>query len=99
MKNDAENWIATVFDSIRGMQRAKPDPGLFAKIEQQLYAPETSVIPMRQWRLAAAAAVLLLVLNVVTMHRYRQSAALSSTELRTDDGSTQQLISDYNLYE
>ena len=69
------------------------------KIESQLFAPEAKVIPMRQWRMAAAATVLLLILNVFSMRQYVQNNALNASEELVVVDNEQSLISNYNLYE
>lgn len=98
-KNDKEKWIEDVFDSMKGSQRAKPDSGLFAKIEGQIDAPEAKIIPMRQWNYAAAAAVLVLILNVFAMRQYTQNNELNANEMVVSDVSGQSLISNYKIYE
>ncbi|GJM34181.1 MAG: hypothetical protein DHS20C18_31820 [Saprospiraceae bacterium] len=99
MKKDKDKWIADVFDSIKGSQRAKPDPGLFAKIENQIHLPEARIVPIFQRRIAAAAAILILILNVIAMQQYAQINALDNEEFVTTGASDQQLISSYKLYE
>lgn len=99
MENDKEKWIEGVFDSMKGSKRAKPDPGLYAKIESQIFAQEVKVIPMRQWKMAAAAAVLLLVLNVFALRQYIQSSEVSTNEMVADATTDQQLISNFKLYD
>ncbi len=98
-KRDKEKWINDVFDSMKGSQRAKPNPDLFAKIEHQIDAPEAKVISMHQWRMVAAAAVILLVLNVFALREVPESNALNTDELLVENTSNQQLISNYKIYE
>ena len=61
--NDKEKWIDEVMESMKGSQRAKPDSKLFSKIQSQLHVHNANVVSMRQWSYAAAAAIILLVLN------------------------------------
>lgn len=99
MKKDKENWMEDVLGSLEGSKRAQPNPGLFARIESQIETPEAIVIPVTQWRLAAAAAILLLMLNVFAMRQYAQRYEVNTDELVVDVSSDQQLISNYNPYE
>ncbi len=99
MKDDKEKWIESVFDSLEGSQRAKPDASLFAKIKRRIDAPEAKVVSMSQWRMAVAAAVALLFLNVFAIQQYAKSSELTSSEMVTEGASDQQLISNYKLYE
>lgn len=98
-KDDKQKWIDDVFDSMQGSRRAKPSPELFGKIETEIDAPEARVIPMYQWRLTAAAAVLLLVLNVFALRQVAESNALNTGEWVVERTSNQQLISNFKIYE
>lgn len=59
-----------IYQSMKGSQRAKPSPELFAKIENPIAASKDMVIPPQQWRYAAAAAVLNLFMNVSALLYY-----------------------------
>jgi hypothetical protein len=66
MNNDMnkEQWINEVMSSTKGMSGAFPADGFFERVSQKLdkpYAIRTIVLPLRQW---AAAAILLLVVNI-----------------------------------
>ena len=98
-KTDKEKWIKDVFDSLKGSHRAKPGPQLFAKIEHQIYSPETKIIPMRQWSYAVAAAVLILAINIFALRQYAQNKESNIRELVASDDSGQPLISNYKIYE
>lgn len=100
MEEDKDKWIEDVLGSMKGSQRAKPDPSLFAKIENRLDTPEANIIPMRQWNYAAAAAVLVLVLNAFALRQVVQTKDYNAGEMvvSTDD-SSQSLISNYKIYE
>jgi hypothetical protein len=99
MEKDKEKWIEEVFDSLKGSERAKPSADLFAKIENLIDAPEAKIIPMPQWRVAAAAAVAILFLNVFAVQQFRKINRLNNNELVVDSTSDQQLISNYKIYE
>ena len=100
MKNsDKEKWIAEVFDSMKDSKRAKPKPELFKKIEQQIDAQDVPEIPIHQWRMAVAATLMLLVLNVFAMRLYTVSRELNAEELVLEDASTQQLAPNFKIYE
>lgn len=98
MNKDQEKWISSVMDSTKGIHKAEPSADLLAKIERQIDASEFAVIRMQQWRIAVAAAVLLLALNVFLIRQYMQSND-TNIELVSNDSSTETLISNYKLYE
>ena len=97
MKSNKDKWIAGVLGSLEGSKRAVPPPELFGRIQQKIASPEAKIVPIGRYRLAAAAAVLLLVLNVWVLHQYSQAPGFTSSEQVTD--SSQSLISDFNLYD
>lgn len=100
MEEDKDKWIEDVLGSMQGSQRAKPNPELYEKIERQLEAPETKIVPMRQWRYAAVAAVLVLVFNAFALRQVVQTNDFSVGEMVvSSDDSGQSLISNYKIYE
>lgn len=98
MDNEKEKWIADVFESMKGNQRAKPAPELFAKIESEINSSTAKVIPIRQWRYAAAAAALVLFVNVSALFYYQQNSGLAYEDVAVGDTYNQPLISDYQIY-
>ena len=96
MKSDKDKWVNEVLGSLEGSKRAVPPPDLFARINQKIARPEAKIVPIGSYRLAAAAAVLLLVLNVWVLAQYAQTGALTSNEQVTVNSES--LISDFNLY-
>jgi hypothetical protein len=95
---DKEKWMDAILQSMRGSHRAKPRPELFAKIENQFYDPAAKVIPVFKLRVAAAAALFLLIFNVFSMRQYAQNAQSDTAENLIESESDQQLISNFNLY-
>jgi hypothetical protein len=68
---DKEKWIDEVMSSTAGMSRANPDTDLFNRISSKLNVPQvvkSTPLPVKQW---AAAAILLLALNVGSILYYR----------------------------
>ena len=98
MNVDKEKWKDDVLDSLKGSKRAHLNPNLYAKIEQQVYFPESEVIKMHQWRMAVAAAVLFLFLNVFSMNQFVKSSQAQTDEISMEIASSEQIISNYNLY-
>lgn len=94
-----KQWIESVINSTRGMKRAKPQSDLFAKIERRIQRVEAKIIPFRRLQIAAAAAVLLMVLNVTALSQYAKYAESEEQELSEMEQSEQSLISNFNLYE
>ncbi|MBK8500901.1 MAG: hypothetical protein IPL46_01125 [Saprospiraceae bacterium] len=84
--------------SMKGSQRAKPPTGLFTKIEDQITVSKAKVVPMFQWRYAAAAAALVLMVNTSALLYYNQLDQLSYDETTAVDAYGQALISTYQIY-
>ena len=99
MKNDKEKWIGEVFNSMQGSRRAKPAPDLFAKIESRLQAPEARIIPMMQIKIAAVAAVLLLVLNTIVLQEIVTTNQEKTSQALEEYQGDHSLISNYKIYE
>ncbi len=60
-----EKWVAEALDSTRGISRVQPAAGLAERVAARLNEPQAfKVIPMPSIRRWAAAAILLLALNV-----------------------------------
>lgn len=97
MDKEKEQWIDEVFDSLKGHAKAMPPDHLLAKIEGNLTAPEAMIIPIGKYRVAVAAAAMLLLINVLSLYQFSQKAAMSDTELVS--GNSESLISDFNLYD
>ncbi len=93
-----EQWIDEVFQSMEGSRRAQPKPDLLARIEQRIDGEETRILPISLRRIAAVAAILLLMLNGFAISQFSQSSATMAEE---PAGSVYDLplISDYNLYD
>lgn len=92
MHDNLNQRIDAILKSTQGSHRAKPKADLLAKIEYQLYNQKASIIPIRQLRLIAAAAVFLLFINVIAISIYL-SQEVPSTEYASS------FIMDYKLYE
>lgn len=99
MNDEKEKWIAEVFQSMQGSQRAQPGPELFEKINAQLMAPRPKVIPMSRLRYAAAAAILLLFLNTSALFYYNNNQEIAVREEGSMESYSQSLISSYQIYE
>ena len=98
-KNEKEKWIEDVMKSIDGSQRASPSADLFSKIESLIDSAEAKIVPVRQWRMIAVAATLVLVLNVFALRQVSRTYASTAGDYYTEGGSYQQLISDFKIYE
>jgi len=86
MENNSnkEQWVRDVMNSTSGMQKASPGEGLLANVMAQLdNAPTTRIIrfPVKQW---AAAAILLLALNVGSVIYFTNR---SSNQEKTNTGN------------
>ena len=95
MNDDRDQWIDEVLGSMQGSSRAQPHPDIWNSIERKQLA-EATVIPIRRLRMAAAAAVLVLLLNGLAIRHYVQNEGEAAASETVAD---QSLISRYNLYD
>ncbi|MFK7983099.1 MAG: hypothetical protein AB8G86_24180 [Saprospiraceae bacterium] len=93
MKENLNKKINEILDSTKGSQRAKPSNDLLAKIENQIYQQEATIIPLGRLKLVAAVAVFLLLVNGLAISTY-----LNQVHQPTEYAE-QALIMDYKLYE
>ncbi len=92
MEPEKENWINEVMGSLDGLQRAEPNPFLFAKIRNRLVTrPVTTYVPTRTVWLTAASFVLLTVVNWQVYSRLTESSQADTSALNT-------VVSEMNLY-
>ena len=97
MDREKEQWIDEVFDSLKGHEKAMPPTHLLTKIEQNLHSPEAMIIPVGKYRIAVAAAAMLLLVNVLSLYQFSRNATTSDLEWR--EANAESLISDYKLYD
>ncbi len=57
------DWTQEILHSMRDVERAKPDPSLFQRIEERI-EEDTKVFPITQWKWVAAASILIGALNI-----------------------------------
>lgn len=94
-----EKWAEEVFESMKGSQRAKPRPELFANIENQIAASNLKVISLQQWRVAVAVAAVVLLVNVSAVLFYNQNGGATYEDVAVAAPYNQSLISNYQIYE
>ena len=99
MNDEKEKRMEEVFQSMKGSHRAKPSPELFAKIESQIEVSKGKLIPLHQWKYAAAAAALVLFINVTALLYYDQHAGVANEDVAVVDTYSESLISTYQIYE
>ena len=80
-----EKWINAVMDSTRGIQPALPPADLYNRIATRINSPKehqplTISFPTKKW---AAAAVLLLALNIGSVFYYIGESKKATTSTRT----------------
>ena len=81
--------------ALRRLPRAAPSRDLLAGIEARIARPAARVVSLAEWWAIAAAAVLLLGLNLFAL--LYSSAATAPGETADDD--TYALVTDYQLYD
>ena len=99
---EKEKWVDEVLHCMKGSQRARPRPEVFTKIQNQLIISESKVVPIRKWRYAAAAAILILIVNVFALQRLNQSVEWQNSEMVTESGTeyySHCIVSNFKIYE
>lgn len=99
MNQDKEKWIDDKMNSLEGIGSAKAPEQLFAKIEQQVFQPETKLVAFSQWRAAAAIALLFLAFNFWAIGRQVQLQETTAGESVINTEYTPTLVSDFKLYD
>ena len=97
MKNKKEKWIDDVLSSTQGMSRARPDAVLFDRINAALELAQVKVIPMYYVKIAAAAAVILLAVNIFATINYPEQPSEQVIEGNYASQESELFI-DYNIY-
>ena len=98
-KDYSDKEFDAIFESMKGSQRAKPNPELFGKIEAQIDRPEAKIVSMRFQQLAVATVVLLLMMNVFVLQQFSKNNASFAGEQMNSETQGQSLISNYKIYE
>ncbi len=90
-----EQWIGAVLASTEGMKRAQPQDGLYDNLLSRLNSSQTNVVsfPVRQW---AAAAILLLALNIGSVIYFTNQQKVPETGPATHPLAMQLPSSTYN---
>lgn len=96
MKTDGHFELDDALAQLKKLPRATPPPGLLGRIEARLGRPDAKTIPLKTWRMYAAAACMLLALNVTAL---AYSLRTSSDQTASYDAANGTLISDFQLYE
>ena len=78
---------------LHNLPRAKPPEGFFGKIESRL--GQAKVVVLADWRQFAAAAVLIVALNVAALVQYSQYEPATSPGVASVENP---LVSDYEIY-
>ncbi len=99
MKNKKEQWIKNTFESVHELKPAAPPEALFDKIKASLDVPQAQVISLNQIRAVAAAAILLLILNVYSLNHYNKSNAHLNEGPSFENHYSNIFANNYKLYE
>ncbi|MVM29768.1 hypothetical protein GO755_06970 [Spirosoma sp. HMF4905] len=92
MEPKKDKWIIDILGSLDGIQRAEPNPFLFAKIQKRLdqEPPKTYVSVRVVWGMVASF-VLLILLNWQVINQSARVKPAEATDLNT-------VVSDMQLY-
>lgn len=98
MDANKEEWINQSMDSLQGMRRAQPSAELLMQLEQDLFGVKAKIISMNHLRIAAAAAGLLLFINIYSLRQLANTEEIGTTEVAMMEESDA-LLSSYKLYD
>ena len=83
---EKETWKNQIMESLRGMQRAEPNPYLFTRIESRLQY--TKLVTPTQLRWAGIALAIILVLNITAIVQTKSTSEASTVEYSLSNFST-----------
>ena len=95
--DEKNTWKNEVLKSLDAMQKASPPPLLFEKIQKELHSQQKEQFTLRQIRWIAAAAAVLVLINVLGV-RSIQKQAQGETVNAMFESNPNKVISNYNLY-
>ena len=98
MNKKKQQWMEDVFQSMKGSQRATPNPELFTKIDKRLALIKADIMPRRQWRYAVAAAIFIVSLNSAALIYYVRNQQPKYENVTLADAYQKPLISSYQIY-
>lgn len=95
MKKEDDQWVEEIFLSAIQKKDIHPNPELFAKIEANI----DKITPIRLWKFMAAAAVLLLLVNLVALKTAYSSSQSDPYSIEESFTSSMPIQSNYKLYD
>ncbi len=98
MNEEKEKWIDSSLHSMKGSQRAKPSPDLFANIKRQIVNLDSQIVPLRQWRYAVASAILILTINTTALLCFNQQKQAEEIDATVTNNYDRSLISSFQIY-
>jgi hypothetical protein len=98
MDDQKTRWVEEVLESTKGIERAKPNSNLFAKIEAKISNKDAKIIPIYIKKYAGVAAAVLLLLNGYAIkNSLENNNQVAQTTESTE--ATESLISNFNIYQ
>ncbi len=85
-----ENWEEEILNSLHGLQRAKPDPKLYAQIRDRIFDGRR-VLPRTYVLMTAACLALLLFANLQVLQRPQKQSSSQVSSYSLDN-------TNFNLY-
>ena len=92
MSKDRDKWIEGIMCSMEGARKATPPADLFERISRRIDKPESKPVTTGQWRLAIAAAILLVLLNIAALQKAGSGNTKAENELPP-------IVAEFNLYQ
>lgn len=99
MNDERKEWIEKALNSMTDAQRASPDKNLKYRIEKEIQSEEIELVSPLRWRISAAAAILLLIINIYAISNYGSSGNKGNLLTGSTVYSDITLLSTYDIYE
>ena len=99
MNNHEEQWLEDVMGSMKGATPANPSLGLYEKIVQQLEESKALIIPIGKWKYAIAAAMTILLLNILAFKQITKNIEIDDSEDTLEESYLGPIVSNYDIYE
>jgi len=99
MNKKKSNWVEEVIHSMEGSQKAQPRPEVLAKIQGKLSPLGSALVPVKQWRKYAAAAAVILLINISALMIINKNENVQVSENGNSYMPANTMINTYQIYD
>lgn len=99
MERDIDKWMENIVHSMKDSKRAQPNSNLFKKIENEINNSELKNITRLPIRYAAAAAVILLMVNSSALYMFTKQNQSFQIHSGLENSENTALITSFQIYE